>query len=67
VAHVGKVRLHLVEPLVPRVLVAGDAAEAAGAGLGVVVRVGHGDGSALQRSLPSESQATLTDGLAAFP
>ena len=41
VADVGQVRLHLVKPLVERVVVAGDAAEAAGAGLGVVVRVGH--------------------------
>ena len=36
VAHVGKVRLHLVKPLVQRVVVAGDAAEAAGAGLGAL-------------------------------
>ena len=36
VAHVGKVRLHLVKPLVERVVVAGDAAEAAGAGLGAL-------------------------------
>ena len=36
VAHVGKVRLHLVKPLVQRVVVAGDAAEAAGAGLGLL-------------------------------
>ena len=36
VAHVEKVRLHLVKPLVKRVVVAGDAAEAAGAGLGLL-------------------------------
>ena len=56
VAHVEKVRLHLVKPLVPRVLVAGDAAEAAGAGLGVVVRVGHGD----HQDLVAASHASIT-------